>query len=81
MWSIGCILAELYTFRPIFPGNSEVDQLFKICSVLGTPKTVSKYQMWIQVQFVIDINESMRHPPGKHHIFFFHIFSDRLARQ
>lgn len=40
MWAMGCILAELYTFRPLFPGSSEVDQLFKICSVLGTPEKV-----------------------------------------
>ncbi|XP_067621603.1 uncharacterized protein [Eurosta solidaginis] len=37
LWAMGCIMAELYTFRPLFPGSSEVDQLFKICSVLGTP--------------------------------------------
>ncbi|XP_073824602.1 uncharacterized protein [Musca autumnalis] len=37
MWAMGCIMAELYTFRPLFPGSSEVDQLYKICSVLGTP--------------------------------------------
>eukprot|EP00760_Papus_ankaliazontas_P029536 PhM_4_TR427/c7_g1_i1/m.14909/K08829/MAK; male germ cell-associated kinase len=37
MWAVGCILAELYTLRPLFPGTSEVDQLFKITSVLGTP--------------------------------------------
>ncbi|XP_044736771.1 serine/threonine-protein kinase MAK [Chrysoperla carnea] len=37
IWACGCIMAELYTFRPLFPGNSEIDQLFKICSVLGTP--------------------------------------------
>ena len=30
-------MAELYTFRPLFPGNSEIDEIFKICSVLGTP--------------------------------------------
>jgi len=30
-------MAELYTFRPLFPGSSESDQLFKICSVMGTP--------------------------------------------
>lgn len=40
LWAMGCILAELYTFRPLFPGSSEVDQLFKICSVLGTPDKV-----------------------------------------
>lgn len=37
LWAIGCIMAELYTFRPLFPGNSEIDEIFKICSVLGTP--------------------------------------------
>ncbi|XP_058057449.1 uncharacterized protein LOC131208656 [Anopheles bellator] len=37
LWAVGCIVAELYTFRPLFPGSSEVDQLFKICSILGTP--------------------------------------------
>lgn len=37
MWAIGCIMAELYTFRPLFPGSSEIDQLFKVCSVMGTP--------------------------------------------
>ncbi|XP_055851599.1 cyclin-dependent kinase-like 2 isoform X2 [Episyrphus balteatus] len=37
LWAMGCIMSELYTFRPLFPGSSEVDQLFKICSVLGTP--------------------------------------------
>jgi len=37
IWAIGGIMAELYTLRPLFPGSSESDQLFKICSVLGTP--------------------------------------------
>ena len=30
-------MAELFTLRPLFPGTSEPDQLFKLCSVLGTP--------------------------------------------
>ncbi|XP_074643273.1 serine/threonine-protein kinase MAK-like isoform X1 [Tubulanus polymorphus] len=37
IWAVGCIMAELYTLRPLFPGNSEIDEIFKICSVLGTP--------------------------------------------
>ncbi|CAF0783430.1 unnamed protein product [Brachionus calyciflorus] len=37
IWAVGCIAAECYTLRPLFPGNSEIDQLFRICSVLGTP--------------------------------------------
>ena len=40
LWAVGCIMAEVYTFRPLFPGASEVDEIFKICSVLGTPSQV-----------------------------------------
>ena len=38
VFALGCIFAELYLQRPLFDGNSEIDQLNKICSVLGTPK-------------------------------------------
>ncbi|GET89653.1 mitogen activated protein kinase, putative [Leishmania tarentolae] len=37
VWAAGCIMAELITMRPLFPGTNEVDQLFKIMSVLGSP--------------------------------------------
>ena len=37
VFALGCIMAELYLGRPIFPGNSEGDQLTKVTSVLGTP--------------------------------------------
>jgi len=37
MWSIGCIFAEMVTGRPLFPGTSEKDQLYKIFVLLGTP--------------------------------------------
>ena len=40
LWAVGCIMAEVYTFRPLFPGASEVDQIFKVCSILGTPSQV-----------------------------------------
>ncbi|KAI9355641.1 kinase-like domain-containing protein, partial [Zopfochytrium polystomum] len=36
MWAVGAIIAELCSLRPLFPGTSEVDQVFKICSVVGT---------------------------------------------
>ncbi|XP_014778588.2 serine/threonine-protein kinase ICK [Octopus bimaculoides] len=38
MWAVGCIMAEVYTLRPLFPGSSEIDQIFKISSILGTPE-------------------------------------------
>ncbi|XP_035219345.1 serine/threonine-protein kinase dyf-5-like isoform X2 [Stegodyphus dumicola] len=37
MWAVGCIMAELYTLQPLFPGRTEIDQIFRICSILGTP--------------------------------------------
>ncbi|CAI4221663.1 unnamed protein product [Auanema sp. JU1783] len=37
IWALGCIMAELYMLRPLFPGTSELDQLFKIINILGTP--------------------------------------------
>lgn len=37
IWSIGCIFAEMVTRTPLFPGDSEIDELFKIFRVLGTP--------------------------------------------
>ena len=38
MWSLGCILAELYTGYPIFPGENEQEQLACIMEVLGLPE-------------------------------------------
>ncbi|CAB3407555.1 unnamed protein product [Caenorhabditis bovis] len=37
MWSIGCIFAEMITKKPLFQGDSEIDELFRIFRVLGTP--------------------------------------------
>jgi len=37
VWSVGCILAELYRRRPLFQGASTKDQLDQIFDVFGTP--------------------------------------------
>eukprot|EP00929_Paragymnodinium_shiwhaense_P047436 TRINITY_DN24061_c0_g3_i1.p1 TRINITY_DN24061_c0_g3~~TRINITY_DN24061_c0_g3_i1.p1 ORF type:complete len:1030 (+),score=208.61 TRINITY_DN24061_c0_g3_i1:117-3206(+) len=37
MWSLGCICAELWLGLPIFPGQSEYDQVSRIVKVLGLP--------------------------------------------
>lgn len=37
IWSLGCILAELYTGEPIFPGNNEQEQLELIMELCGMP--------------------------------------------
>eukprot|EP00441_Pelagodinium_beii_P021837 CAMPEP_0197664388 /NCGR_PEP_ID=MMETSP1338-20131121/58606_1 /TAXON_ID=43686 ORGANISM="Pelagodinium beii, Strain RCC1491" /NCGR_SAMPLE_ID=MMETSP1338 /ASSEMBLY_ACC=CAM_ASM_000754 /LENGTH=370 /DNA_ID=CAMNT_0043243015 /DNA_START=182 /DNA_END=1294 /DNA_ORIENTATION=- len=38
IWSIGCILAELQTRKPLFPGHSTQNQLDQIIELLGSPQ-------------------------------------------
>lgn len=37
VWSVGCIMAELLTGRPLFPGTDHIHQLNLIIEILGTP--------------------------------------------
>ncbi|VDD92600.1 unnamed protein product [Enterobius vermicularis] len=37
IWSIGCIFAEMALKKPLFQGDSEIDELFRIFRVLSTP--------------------------------------------
>lgn len=51
VWAIGTIFVEMVNKRPLFPGDSEIDQLFKIFRQLGTPTDevwpgVTQYQDW-----------------------------------
>lgn len=51
VWAVGTIFVEMVTKRPLFPGDSEIDQLYKIFRQLGTPNDsvwpgVSQLQDW-----------------------------------
>ncbi|EGV66829.1 Cyclin-dependent kinase catalytic subunit [Yamadazyma tenuis] len=50
MWSIGCIFAEMCNRKPLFPGDSEIDEIFRIFRILGTPNT----EIWPEVQYLPD---------------------------
>lgn len=50
IWSIGCIFAEMVMRAPLFPGDSEIDQLHKIFNALGTPTQ----EMWNGVEELPD---------------------------
>ena len=43
LWALGTILAEIVNLKPLFPGQSEVDQVYKICQVLGNPTSQSPF--------------------------------------
>jgi len=51
MWSVGCIFAEMaMQGAPLFPGDSEIDQIFKIFRILGTPNE----EVWPSVSSLPD---------------------------
>jgi len=37
IWSTACIFAEMVSKKALFPGDSEIDQLYRIFRILGTP--------------------------------------------
>jgi serine/threonine protein kinase len=37
MWALGTIMAELVNLRPLFPGSGQIDQVARICQILGDP--------------------------------------------
>ncbi|KAK5988821.1 Serine/threonine-protein kinase ppk15 [Cladobotryum mycophilum] len=38
MWSLGCIVVELFLGLPLFPGSSEYNQIARIVEMLGNPQ-------------------------------------------
>jgi serine/threonine protein kinase len=41
MWSVGTIFAEMSNFYPLWPGDSEIDEIFKIFRTFGTPTDIT----------------------------------------
>lgn len=61
MWAMGAIMAELFTLRPLFPGASEADEIYKICSVIGSPTE----NLWAEgLHLASDINYQFPQLPG-----------------
>lgn len=53
IWSLGCILSEMATGQALFPGDSEIDTLFRIFRQLGTPTE----QVWPGVTTLRDYKQ------------------------
>lgn len=37
IWAIGAMAVEVATLKPLFPGGNEVDQVWRVCEVMGSP--------------------------------------------
>ena len=37
LWALGTIMAELVSLKPLFPGQTEANQVARICEILGDP--------------------------------------------
>nr|Q38772.2 RecName: Full=Cell division control protein 2 homolog A [Antirrhinum majus] len=61
VWSVGCIFAEMVNQRPLFPGDSEIDELFKIFRVMGTPNE----ETWPGVTSLPDFKSAFPKWPAK----------------
>ncbi|KAJ1342002.1 hypothetical protein BSLG_003407 [Batrachochytrium salamandrivorans] len=45
IWGAGCVLYEIISKAPLFPGSNELDQLHKIHAILGTPSNTLLQKM------------------------------------
>ncbi|PIA32947.1 hypothetical protein AQUCO_04300124v1 [Aquilegia coerulea] len=61
VWSVGCIFCEMVNQRPLFPGDSEIDELFKIFRIMGTPNE----ETWPGVSSLPDFKSAFPKWPSK----------------
>ncbi|KAL1450115.1 hypothetical protein WDU94_002567 [Cyamophila willieti] len=59
IWAAGCVFYETLTGFPLFPGDSEVDQLDRIHQVLGTPKpeVLKKFEKYKSSNFTYQFKQ------------------------
>lgn len=38
IWGVGCVMFEVISLFPIFPGQNEVDQIERVHQILGSPQ-------------------------------------------
>eukprot|EP01068_Selenidium_serpulae_P005610 Selendium_serpulae@DN4105_c0_g1_i1.p1 len=77
MWSLGCILGELTTGRPIFPGTSTMNQLERIMVVTGKPSAQDTEAM--QSPFAVTMLESVTPKKAKSFHEFFPAASEQAV--
>eukprot|EP01084_Bolivina_argentea_P281119 480941_1 len=72
VWSVGCILAELYLRKPFFPGSNHIEQLKLIFFYLGTPSNLE----WIKTPDAKRWVQGIDRKPGQSFVNLFPSASD-----
>ncbi|KAF7271605.1 hypothetical protein GWI33_015539, partial [Rhynchophorus ferrugineus] len=70
IWAIGCLFAEMMTGDPLFPGESDIDQLYLIVKMLGKPCLRHQHLMSKNTQ----LRPIMKTPSQEGMVGFYKIF-------
>ncbi|KAI3638489.1 hypothetical protein MIR68_002987 [Amoeboaphelidium protococcarum] len=70
VWSVGCIFGEMILRRPILMGTTDVDQIWKILQLCGTPQDygLDAYHGWRELPVVKEFNVP-NYPSTLHNTF------------
>ncbi|OQR70986.1 glycogen synthase kinase-3 beta-like [Tropilaelaps mercedesae] len=69
-WAIGCVFAEMFLLKPIFVGDSSIDQLTEIIRVLGTPtpeqmdKLHPKFPKTLKKRDPVPLTKALKNKPS-----------------
>ena len=81
MWSVGCILGEMIHGKPIFPGQSTINQLEKILELTGMPSSKTIEGLGSQyAERMIDQTRGMDIPPCEVNVSYNFELQDILAK-
>ncbi|GIL99259.1 hypothetical protein Vretimale_4482 [Volvox reticuliferus] len=61
LWSVGCIMAEMVNFEPLFKADNEIGLLFHIFEKLGTPNK----DVWRELPGLAHFSDQFPSFPGK----------------
>ena len=59
MWSLGCVMAELFLGWPLYPGSSEYDQVISFVNILCF--LMMLYNCKIVVNFIMTLRAERKH--------------------
>ena len=78
MWSVGCIMGELILNAPLLQGKSDIEQIHKIFSLVGSP-TEENWPKHTELPNLKRVGHPA--PPGSSSMFYLYSRVSRVAHQ